>query len=63
MVKCVCVYIVSFYADITKLEEALIIADLLNQNPTKKVSLLYQKDILIRCCKWISSQSAKYDHS
>ena len=38
------VYIVSFYANITlKLEHALVTADLLNQNPTKKVMLLYKK--------------------
>ena len=39
------VCIVLFYANITKLrlEQALITADLLNQNPTKKVMLLYKK--------------------
>ena len=31
-----------------KLEHALIIADLLNQNPTKKAMLLYKKIVLIR---------------
>ena len=43
-----------------KLKHALITADLLNQNPTKKVMLLYKKIVLIRCCKWISFQSAEY---
>ena len=42
-----------------KLEHALITADLLNQNPTKKVMLLYKKFVLIRYCKWISFQSAE----
>ena len=45
-----------------RLEHALITADLLNQNPTKKVMLLYKKIVLIRCCKWISFQSAEYNH-
>ena len=34
-----------------KLEHSFIIADLLNQNPTKKVMLLYKKIVLIRCGK------------
>ena len=37
------VYIVSFYANIIKNLQALITADLLNQNPTKKVMLLHKK--------------------
>ena len=38
------VYIVSFHADIIKIgPRSLITADLLNQNPTKKVMLLYKK--------------------
>ena len=37
------VYIVSFCANIIKIEHALITADLLNQNPTKKVMLLHKK--------------------
>ena len=45
-----------------KLEHALITADLLNQNSTKKVMLLYKKIVLIRCCKWISFQRAEYNH-
>ena len=45
-----------------KLEHALITADLLNQNPTKKVMLFYKKIVLIRCCKWISFQSAECNH-
>ena len=36
-------YIVSFILILLKLEHALITADLLNQNPTKKVMLLYKK--------------------
>ena len=43
-----------------KLEHALITTKL-NQNPKKKVMLLYKKVVLIRCCKWLSFQSAKYD--
>ena len=31
-----------------KLEHALVTTDLLNQNPTKKVILLYKKVVLIR---------------
>ena len=45
-----------------KLEHALITADLLNQNPTKKVMLLHERSILIGCCKWSSFQSAEYNH-
>ena len=45
-----------------KLEHALITADLLNQNPTKEVMLLYKKIVLIRSYKWISFQSAEYNH-
>ena len=37
------VYIVSFYANITKIGNVLITADLFNQNPTKKVMLLHKK--------------------
>ena len=51
-----------FMLILLKLEHALINADLLNQNPTKKIMLLYKKIVLIRCCKWISFQSAEYDH-
>ena len=51
-----------FMLILLKLEHALITADLLNQNPTKIVMLLYQKIVLIRCCKWISFQSAEYNH-
>ena len=43
-----------------KLEHTLITADLLNQNPMKKVMLLYKKIVLIKCCKWISFKSAEY---
>ena len=46
-----------FILILLKLEHALITADLLNQNPTKKVMLLYKKIVLIECCKWISFQS------
>ena len=42
-----------------KLEHALITTELLNQNPTKKVMLLYKKVVLIKSCKWLSFQSAK----
>ena len=41
-----------------KLEHALITVDLPYQNPAKEVMLLYKKIVLIRCCKWISFQSA-----
>ena len=51
-----------FVLILLKLEHALIIAGLLNQNSTKKVMLLYKKIVLIRCCKWISFQSAEYNH-
>ena len=37
------VYIVSFTLMLLKLEHVLNTADLLNQNPTKKVMLLYKK--------------------
>ena len=58
------VHVVSFYAKIAKIRthSYLITADLLNQNPTKKVMFLYKRIVLIRCCKWISFQSAKYSH-
>ena len=56
------VYIVSFYANIIRIKpRSLITAELLNQNPTKKVILLY-KNVLIRCCKWLYFQSAEYNH-
>ena len=42
-----------------KLEHALIIADLLNQNPTKKIMMMCKKIDFIRCCKYISFQSAE----
>ena len=45
-----------------KLKHVLITADLVNQYLTKKVMLLYIKIVLIRCGKWISFQSAKYNH-
>ena len=32
-----------------KLEHALITADILNQNPTKKVMFLYKKIVLVKC--------------
>ena len=44
-----------------KLEHALITADLLTQSLTKKVMFLY-KNVLIRCCKWLSFQSAGYNN-
>ena len=37
------VYIDSLYANIIKIEHALITADLLNQKPTKKVMLLHKR--------------------
>ena len=39
-----------------KLEYSLITADLLNQNLTKKVMLLYNKVVLIRCCEWMTKK-------
>ena len=45
-----------------KLEHALISTELLSQNQTKKVMLLYKYVILIRCCKLLSFQSAEYNH-
>ena len=45
-----------------KLEHTVITADLLNQNPTKKVMLMCKRIVLIRCCKWISFHSAEYNH-
>ena len=56
--KFICAYIVSFYANITKLEQVPIITDLLSQNPTKNIMLLYKKVVFIDCCKWLSFQSA-----
>ena len=44
-----------FTLTLLKLEHSLIIADLHNQNPTKRVVLLYKNNVLIRCYKWISS--------
>ena len=45
-----------------ELEHALVTADLLSQNPTKEVMLLYKNIVLIRCCKSITFQSAEYNH-
>ena len=44
-----------------KLEHALITADLLNQEPDKEIHVAV-KNVLIRCCKWLSFQSAEYNH-
>ena len=63
--KFICFHIVSFYANITIIyiiNITLITADLLNQNPTKKVMLLNTKIVLIGCCRWISFQSDEYNH-
>ena len=56
------VFFLNFTLILLKLDHALITADLLHQNPTKNVMLLYKKIVLIRCCKWISFQSAEYNH-
>ena len=55
------VYIVSFCFVLLILEHPVITADLLNQELTKKVTLLY-KNVLIRGCKWLSFQTAGYNH-
>ena len=39
-----------------------VIVALLDQNPTKKEMLLYKEIVVIRCCKWISFQSAEYNY-
>ena len=44
--KFICVYIVSFYVKLLKLEHSLVTVNLLSQNPTKKVMLLYKKILL-----------------
>ena len=54
------VNIVSFYANIAKIGTRNT-ADLLNQYPTKKLCCCI-KNVLIRCCKWLSFQSVEYNH-
>ena len=45
--KFICAHIVHFMLIILKLEHALITADLFNQNPTKKVMLLYKTVVML----------------
>ena len=47
------IYIVSFYANITKIG---IHCRFSQSKPDKKIMLLYEKIVLIRCCKRISSR-------
>ena len=53
------VYIVSFYAILLKFKHALVTADLLTQNPTKKVMLLYKKLFLLGVANEYLSQGAE----
>ena len=47
--KFICVLL--FHFMLILLKHPLITEDLLSQNPTKKVMLLYKKIVLIKCCK------------
>ena len=50
------VYIVSFYANITKIAWNTLLSLQIYSIMTKKVMLLYKEIILIRCCRWIFSR-------
>ena len=51
------VYIVSFYADITKIGTRSYHCRFPQSKPDKESHVAVLKNVLIRCCKWISFQS------
>ena len=56
------VYIVSFHANITKIETRSFHCRLTQSRPDKERHVVVTKNVLIRCCKWLSFQSAEYNH-
>ena len=56
------VYIVSFYANFTEIGTRSYQCSITQSNPHKESHVVVQKVVLIRCCKWISFQSAEYNH-
>ena len=55
------VYIVSFYANITKIGKGSYHCRFTQSKPDKERHV-FAKNVLIRCCKWLSFQSAEYNH-
>ena len=60
--KFICVYIVSFYANITKIEARSFHCRFTQSKPDKESHVVVQKIVLNRCYKWISFQSAECNH-
>ena len=56
------VYIVPFYANITKIGTRSYHCRFIQSKPDKESHVTVQKIVLIRCGKWVSFQSAKYNH-
>ena len=56
------VYIVSFYANITKIGTRSYHCRFTQSRPDKESHIAVTKNVLIRCCKWLSFQSAEYSH-
>ena len=56
------VYIVLFYTSIAKIETNSYHCRFTQSKPDKESHVAVQKHVLIRCCKWLSSQSAEYNH-
>ena len=54
------VYFVSFYANITKIGTRSYHCTFTPSKPDKESHVVVSKIILIRCCKWISFQSAEH---
>ena len=56
------VYIVSFYADIIKIETRSYHCRFTQSKPDRESHVAAYKIVLIRCRKWLSFQSAEYNH-
>ena len=55
-------HVVSFYANITKIGTCSYHCRFIQSKPDKESHVAVSKKVLIRCCKWLSFQSAKYNH-
>ena len=56
------VYIVSFYPNITKIGTRSCHCRFTQSKLDKESHVAVQKIVLIRCRKWVSFQSAEYNH-
>ena len=56
------IYIVSFYANITEIGTRSYHCRFTQSKSDKESRVAVQKIFLISCCKWISFQSAVYNH-